>query len=83
MERRDLAMECGDAGRFANASNLLSQSARFLLERGEATAIIDAMEEQVRGGWYATSRASGVSERDCEQIARAFAYAGFRQTAHQ
>ena len=26
LKQRDLAMECGDAGRFANASNLLSQS---------------------------------------------------------
>ena len=78
-ERRDLAMECGDAGRFANAGNLLSQSARFLLEPGEAAAIVDAMEAQVRGTWYATARAAGVSERDCEAIARAFAYPGFRQ----
>ena len=83
MERRDLALECGDAGRFANASNLLSQSARFLLESGEATAMIDAMEAQVRGTWYATARAAGVSERDCEAIARAFAYPGFRQSSDQ
>ena len=79
MERRDLALECGDAGRFANADNLLSQSARFLLEPGEAAAMIDAMEAQVRGTWYATARAAGVSERDCERIATAFAYPGFRQ----
>jgi serine/threonine-protein kinase HipA len=79
MERRDLALECGDAGRFANASNLLSQSARFLLEPGHATAMIDAMEAQVRGTWYTTARAAGVSERDCERIATAFAYPGFRQ----
>lgn len=83
IERRDLAMECGDAGRFANAGNLLSQSVRFLLERDEATAIIDAMEEQVRGTWYATARAAGVSERDCGQIARAFIYPGFRQDQAQ
>jgi serine/threonine-protein kinase HipA len=79
MERRGLAMECGDAGRFANADNLLSQSARFLLGPAEASAIIDAMETQVRGTWYATARAAGVSERDCERIATAFAYPGFRQ----
>src|SRR5205085_2650814 len=48
-ERRDLAMECGDVGRFANADNLLSQSARFLLEPAQASAVIDAMEAQVRG----------------------------------
>ena len=79
MERRDLALECGDAGRFANAGNLLSQSARFLLEPDEAAAMIDTMETQVRGTWYATARAAGVSERDCERIATAFAYPGFRQ----
>ena len=79
MDRRDLAMECGDAGRLANASNLLSQSARFLLEPGQATAVIDAMEAQVRGNWYGTGRAAGVCERDCDAIARAFAYPGFRQ----
>jgi serine/threonine-protein kinase HipA len=78
-ERRDLAMQCGDAGRFANATNLLSQSARFLLEPGEASAMIAAMEAQVRASWYATARAAGVSERDCEHIASAFAYPGFRQ----
>lgn len=78
-DRRDLAMECGDAGRFANAANLLSQSARFLLGRDEATAIIETMEVQVRAGWYATARGAGVSERDCEHIARAFVYPGFRQ----
>ena len=71
-------MECGDAGRFANAQNLLSQSARFLLDVDEARALIDAMEAQVRGCWYATARAAGVSERDCDRIASAFAYPGFR-----
>ena len=47
-------MECGDVGRFANADNLLSQSARILLEPAQASAVIDAMEPQVRGEWYAT-----------------------------
>lgn len=79
LERRDLAMECGDAGRFANAGNLLSQSARFLLASGEARAMLDAMEAQVATTWYATARGAGVSERDCERIATAFAYPGFRQ----
>jgi serine/threonine-protein kinase HipA len=38
------------------------------------------MEAQVRGNWYAVARAAGVSERDCERIAPAFAYPGFRQS---
>ncbi len=72
-------MECGDGGRYANAENLLSQSARFLLGLDEARALVDAMEAQVRGVWYAVARAAGVSERDCEKIASAFAYPGFRE----
>ena len=80
LERRDLAMACGDTGRFANAANLLSQSARFLLEAAQARAMVDAMEAQVRATWYATARAAGVSERDCARIAPAFAYPGFRWT---
>jgi serine/threonine-protein kinase HipA len=78
-ERRDLAMACGDAGRFANAENLLSQSARFLLARDAAGAIMAAIEARVRGSWHATARSAGVSHRDCEKIAPAFAYPGFRQ----
>ena len=79
IERRDLAMACGDAGRFASAENLLSQRARFLLDNDDARGIVDAMEVQVRASWYATARAAGVRERDCEKIAGAFAYEGFRQ----
>ena len=79
LERRDLAMACGDAGRYANADNLLSQSARFLLEADEARALVDAMEAQVRASWYAITRAAGASPRDCDRIAPAFAYPGFRQ----
>ena len=79
IERRDLAMACGDAGRFASAENLLSQRARFLLDADDARGIVDAMEAQVRASWYATARTAGVNERDCEKIAGAFAYQGFRQ----
>ena len=77
---RDLAMECGDAGRFASATNLLSQSARFLLQSAQAEAIIKTMEEQVRASWYVIARSAGVSEHDCAKIAPAFVYPGFRST---
>jgi len=77
-ERRDLAMACGDLGRYAHAQNMLSQSARFHLKQEEAEAIIDAMEDQVKTTWYETARREGVSERDCETISTAFAYPGFR-----
>jgi len=78
LERRDLAMTCGDLGRHANARNLLSQCARFLLAPEAAAVIIDRMEAQVRASWYATAREAGVTEKDCEKIAPAFAYPGFR-----
>lgn len=78
IERRDLALACGDQGRFANVNNLLSQSTRFLLEKDEAINIIETMENQVRQTWYSSARAAGVSERDCEKISGAFVYPGFR-----
>lgn len=78
LERRDLAMACGDLGRYACADNLLSQSARFLLGPDEAAAAVDAMEETIRNRWRPIARAAGVSEADCAKIAGAFAYDGFR-----
>lgn len=77
LERRDLAMECGDEGRYASASNLLSQSPRFLLKEEDARNIITEMEKYIRSAWYSTARSAGVSERECEQISGAFAYPGF------
>ncbi|MGQ0834704.1 MAG: type II toxin-antitoxin system HipA family toxin [Gammaproteobacteria bacterium] len=78
LERRDLALICGDGGRYANAENLLSQHTRFLLERDAAQAIIDEMAARVKQTWYAVARAEGVSERDCELIAGGFVYPGFQ-----
>lgn len=78
VERRDLALECGDMGRYAHAKNLLSQSARFLLKSDDARALVDNMEETVRERWYEFCRREGVSEKDCETIRPAFAYEGFR-----
>ncbi len=77
-EHRDLAMECGDEGRYASARNLLSQSIRFLLKEENARKILDEMEKHIHSAWYSTARSVGVSERDCEQISGAFTYAGFR-----
>lgn len=78
VEHRDLALECGDMGRYAHAENLLSQSARFLLKPEDARALVDNLEETVRGRWYEVSRREGVSEKDCETIRPAFVYDGFR-----
>lgn len=76
-DRRDLAMECGDQGRFANEGNLLSQHARFLLEPDEARNILSGMKEQIEKTWHSTVRACGVSENDAEAIRAAFVYPGF------
>jgi serine/threonine-protein kinase HipA len=77
LERRDLAMDCGDMGRFANAKNILSQHARFLLEKVEAEKIISDMKRQIDATWYDTVHACGVSEKDAETIRGAFVYPGF------
>jgi serine/threonine-protein kinase HipA len=77
VERRDLALDCGDMGRYANAKNILSQHARFLLDKAEAEKIVSNMKAQVEATWYETLRASGVSEKDAETIHGAFVYPGF------
>lgn len=78
IERRDLALECGDMGRYANAGNLLSQGVRFLLEDKEAERVVDDMERAVSKRWYDIARKEGVSEKDCDRITGAFVYPGFR-----
>jgi serine/threonine-protein kinase HipA len=78
LERRDLAMICGDRGRHAQAENLLSQCERFLLSRAEATRTVSDMEATVRQRWYEVARREGVSEEDCQRISSAFGYEGFR-----
>ena len=78
IERRDLALVCGDMGRYAHADNLLSQHIRFLLDRAEAESIINNMEHTVRNRWYDIARAEGVTDQDCGRISGAFAYPGFR-----
>jgi serine/threonine-protein kinase HipA len=81
IERRDLALICGDNGRYAHAENLLSQCRRFLLNEEEAKHIIDGMEKIVKAQWYEVARRENVSEKDCEKIKGAFAYPGFRMKA--
>lgn len=78
IERRDLAMACGDMGRYAHAQNLLSQAGRFLLSGQEAAAIMDGIERDVRQRWYPIARGVGVSEAECAKLAGAFAYPGLR-----
>ena len=77
IERRDLAMICGDDGRRANAANLLTQSNRFLLDKDAAANILDNMQKQIKSTWYETACRAGVSESDCKKISGAFVYEGF------
>jgi len=77
MDRRDLAMACGQFGRYANRENLLSIHGRFLLSKTEAAALLDRIVETVRSQWRPTMLQAGVSEADCETIAGAFLYDGF------
>ena len=77
MERRDMAMACGDEGRYANQKNLLSQHARFLLNEADAITILNNIVETVRHSWQPVMQESGVSEIDCRMIESAFLYKGF------
>ncbi len=77
LEHRDLALICGDEGRFASARNLLTQAQRFLLDPEEAAKIIKDMTQQVRETWRNVARGVGVTDADCDKIAGAFAYPGF------
>lgn len=79
-DRRDLAMECGRHGRFANAANILSECPRFLLEHEEAEKIVYGMREQVEKTWYSTALQCGVSVKDADTIRGAFVYPGFSRT---
>jgi serine/threonine-protein kinase HipA len=65
----------GDASR---PRRLLSRGQRFHVSTDEAKQIIDKMERTVRERWRATLRRAGVSDADCEKLARAVAYEGFR-----
>jgi hypothetical protein len=60
----------------AVTAGILSQHARFLLDRDEAEKIVSDMRAQV-SRWYDTVRACGVSEPDAETIRGAFVYPGF------
>jgi serine/threonine-protein kinase HipA len=80
-DRRDLAMECGRQGRFANAANILSEHPRFLLEREEAEKIVYGTQQQVEKTWYNTALRCGVSLKDADTIRGAFVYPGFSRIA--
>ena len=76
LERRDLAMACGPAGRLANKANIIGAAGRFLLGNEEAESVFSRIVDTVRATWRETLRGAGVSERDCEAIRGAFLYDG-------
>lgn len=76
LDRRNLALDCGPAGRYANRHNIIAGHGRFLLSLEEANAIWSRVIETVAGQWRAVMRREGLSEADCETISSAFAYPG-------
>ena len=80
LDQRDLAMACGQYGRQANRTNLLSGHGRFLLEEAEASAIFDQITTTVRRRWRKEMQGAGVTEEDRETIGRAFLYEGLSYT---
>ena len=75
-ERRDLAMACGEFGRWANRDNLLSAAGRFLLDKAEAASVFNHVLHTVRVHWRPILKGAGASRADCEAVANAFAYPG-------
>ncbi len=81
VERRDLALIAGRYNRHANRENLSSDCERFRLSRERANALIDQMKETVQTRWRPVMRGQGVTEKDCELLARSFSYEGFELPA--
>lgn len=68
-------MTVGAQGRASSMENALSECARFGLGVGEARAIIDEIEDALRG-WEALYRECGVDEESIKRIAAVIARAG-------
>lgn len=77
LERRDLALVCGEHGRSATAVNVVSQAPRFALAHEEARAIIEGMSPVIDGRWRGAVLKRGGSRRDIDAIESAFNYPGF------
>lgn len=70
-------MSCGDQGRMAKMSNLLTQHMRFGLDYEDAYEIIKNMALIIGNNWRNVAVNCGVHENDCERISSAFVYPGF------
>jgi serine/threonine-protein kinase HipA len=77
LERRDLAMICGEHGRAASRDNILSASHRFMIGKEEAAEIVEQMSDRIGKSWHRVFSECGVSEADMEMLAPAFLYPGF------
>lgn len=72
-EPPDLSLTCGRSGRRGSRENLLSGASRFLLDRPDAESLLDSVFRAVAGGWREAMAEAGVSRRDTETVAPAFA----------
>jgi len=72
-EPPDLSLTCGRYGRRGSRENLLSGASRFLLDRPDAESLLDSVFRAVAGGWREAMAEAGVSPRDTETVAPAFA----------
>ncbi len=81
LERRDLALQVGQLGRWANRSNLLSERLRFGFTQRQAETLIDEMQVVVHKRWQSIVRAHGGTKADIQAIASAFDYPGFEYSS--
>lgn len=76
-DRRDLALEVGRRGRWANRANLLSEAGRFGFGAAEAGALVDALKAAVSARWRPLVEQCGGTAADVQAVAPAFDYPGF------
>jgi serine/threonine-protein kinase HipA len=83
LEKRDLALTCGQFNRYANRTNLLSQHGQFKLSLEQARSIVDHIQQVVTARWHAVLRQQGATLADCDKVAGAFNYPGFERDPKQ
>lgn len=63
--------------RSSRRGNLLTACGRFLLNKEEATQLVDDLIAKARNEWQSALARAGVSRKDRETIANALVYDGF------
>jgi len=81
-EGGNLVMICGPGGCSPSRENIVSGAGRFLLDRPTAEAVFTRISVTVQASWYAVMRRCGVSERDCELVARSIVPDGDTDSKH-